>query len=236
MRLREHHCISPAIPALAGHNPNDAIDDGIRNGWFPSVEIRESGVRCLHAYTQLSVCTDKVSTLQGKVTIQDRSEGVTSEYETFVEGRPNSHNEEKCHICVNNAALREEELQQRVQANRARAEQADKLPRHEDYEEDFAMADLARNDSRYGSDDEDTYEAKCSGIQDIIFTGEVRVFTCICFFLLVILTNMAFHLDFSPYSNFIQRPILHMEWPGEISRFSDACGLGTASSRWCEFL
>ena len=58
MRLREHHCISPAIPALAGHNPNDAIDDGIRNGWFPSVEIRESGVRCLHAYTQLSLCTD----------------------------------------------------------------------------------------------------------------------------------------------------------------------------------
>lgn len=48
----------------------------------------------------------------------------------------------------------------------------DPPPRHSDYEDDFAEAGVGRRPS-YDSDDEDVYETTCSGIQDIIFTGEV---------------------------------------------------------------
>jgi hypothetical protein len=45
--------------------------------------------------------------------------------------------------------------------------------RHSDYEDDFAEAGLGRS-SPDDDDEEDTYETTCGGIQDIIFTGEVR--------------------------------------------------------------
>jgi hypothetical protein len=46
-------------------------------------------------------------------------------------------------------------------------------PRHSDYEDDFAGAGLPRP-SYDDENEEDTYETTCVGIQDIIFTGEVR--------------------------------------------------------------
>ncbi|THH19371.1 hypothetical protein EW146_g1793 [Bondarzewia mesenterica] len=152
MRLREHHCINPALPSMPGRNPNDDLDEGIRNGWFPSVELRESG---------------------GKVVIHDRDEDIHSEYETYVEGKPNSHNEDTCRTCIATKKSQEEDLQQRVQANQERSQHAEELPRHADYEDDFSMAGLGRDLTSNDSDDEeDSYESTCSGIQDIIFTGE----------------------------------------------------------------
>lgn len=43
--------------------------------------------------------------------------------------------------------------------------------RHSDYEDDFAEAGLGR--SSYDDIEVDTYETTCTGIRDIIFTGEV---------------------------------------------------------------
>jgi hypothetical protein len=46
-------------------------------------------------------------------------------------------------------------------------------PRHSDYEDIFAEAGLPN--PPYDDDNEvDTYETACSGIRDIVFTGEVR--------------------------------------------------------------
>jgi hypothetical protein len=39
MRLKEHHCISPQVPVPPGGPEDDPFDDGIRNAWFPSVEL-----------------------------------------------------------------------------------------------------------------------------------------------------------------------------------------------------
>ena len=53
------------------------------------------------------------------------------------------------------------------------------LPRHSDYEDDFAEAGLGQ--PSYGDDEEDTYDTSCTGIRDIIFTGSVRhVFSVAC--------------------------------------------------------
>lgn len=46
-------------------------------------------------------------------------------------------------------------------------------PRHSDYEDDFAEVGLGQPPSD-DDDEEETYETTCSGIRDIIFTGEVR--------------------------------------------------------------
>jgi hypothetical protein len=47
MRLKEHHCISPQEPVPAGGPEDDLVDDGIRNAWFPRVDLTAHGVRPL---------------------------------------------------------------------------------------------------------------------------------------------------------------------------------------------
>lgn len=47
-------------------------------------------------------------------------------------------------------------------------------PRHSDLEDEFVEAGLGQPQLSYDDDDEDTYKTTCTGIQDIIFTGEVR--------------------------------------------------------------
>jgi hypothetical protein len=86
-----------------------------------------------------------------------------TEHETFQEGRPNSHDQNTCRIC-----------RARVDFDGdMRGIEAGPLPRHSDYEEVFADAGLPQ--PLYDDDDEqDTYETSCSGIQDIVFTGEVH--------------------------------------------------------------
>jgi hypothetical protein len=85
-----------------------------------------------------------------------------TEHETYQEGRPNSHDENTCLTCQ---ARREPEAPMRTLEDNVSL-------RHSDYEDDFAEAGLGR--SSPDDDEEDTYETTCAGIQDIIFTGEVR--------------------------------------------------------------
>lgn len=102
--------------------------------------------------------------LQDRAVLTYRRGGETqrTEHETYEEGRPNSHNENTCLICK---ARREEDVPMR-------APEDNRPLRHSDYEDDFAEAGLGRLSP--ADDEEDTYETTCGGIQDIIFTGEVR--------------------------------------------------------------
>ena len=86
----------------------------------------------------------------------------TTEHETFEEGQPNSHNENTCEAC---RARRDVDQPMRSVEDGS-------PPRHSDYEDDFAEAGLPRS-SYHDDDEEDTYETACSGIRDIIITGEV---------------------------------------------------------------
>ncbi|KAJ3489605.1 hypothetical protein NLI96_g2037 [Meripilus lineatus] len=74
MRLREHHCISPEFSVLPGGD-HDGFDDGIRNGWFPKVNIHEAN---------------------GIVRIEDTVHDFTSKYETYVEGEGSGEPKEEC--------------------------------------------------------------------------------------------------------------------------------------------
>ncbi|KAI0937449.1 hypothetical protein AcV5_005355 [Taiwanofungus camphoratus] len=102
MRLREHHCINPQLPVLSGSEP-DEFDDGIRNAWFPTIQYREAN---------------------GVVRIEDQTNNEVTHYETYVEGRANSHSEETCTQCRHRRLEEEEELQERVREN-ARAASAE---------------------------------------------------------------------------------------------------------------
>lgn len=158
MRLHEHHCIDPQDPVPVG-GADDDFDDGITNGWFPPT-------RQYHEH-------------HGKLT------WVTADnrhytYETFVEGRSNSHNEGTCRICVHHAAIEEEEGIERARAvsaslNSSSDGTASPPPNsphtHEDFEEDFIEAGLGRGED---DDDDDYVYNECSGITDIIFTGNTE--------------------------------------------------------------
>ncbi|PCH44499.1 hypothetical protein WOLCODRAFT_133275 [Wolfiporia cocos MD-104 SS10] len=95
MNLREHHCIMPAIPAGHGGSKENN-DDGICNGWFPSVQISES---------------------RGMAFVRTHKPNITSQYETYVEGRPNSHSEETCPACLQRREHEECMFRARIQAN-----------------------------------------------------------------------------------------------------------------------
>ena len=98
------------------------------------------------------------------LTYRHQSEMQRTEHETFEQGHPNSHNEDTCLICQARRKL----------AEPMRGVESARAPRHSDFEDDFAGAGLGQ--PSYDDDDDDTYETTCSGIRDIIFTGEVRHF------------------------------------------------------------
>lgn len=102
---------------------------------------------------------------QGRATLTYRhmDEIHRTVHETFEEGQPNSHDENTCLTCRARSDLDEP----------MRTVEDGPLPRHSDYEDDFAEAGLPRP-SHDDDDEEDTYETTCIGIRDIIITGEVH--------------------------------------------------------------
>lgn len=89
MRIREHHCVSPQVPIPTGGERN-GFDDGLADAWMPKIRVKENA---------------------GKCTITDGR--MVTEYETFVPGKPNSHNEDTCTACAHDRALEEEAQQER---------------------------------------------------------------------------------------------------------------------------
>ncbi|KAI0789567.1 hypothetical protein C8Q75DRAFT_807191 [Abortiporus biennis] len=109
MRLREHHCINPEYPTVTG-GAHDGFDDGIRNGWFPDIKISEGN---------------------GYVRIEDQDNNYVSKYETYVEGRPNSHSEDTCTQCRERKEEEEAELRERVDANKRMSQERERTERAE---------------------------------------------------------------------------------------------------------
>jgi hypothetical protein len=119
MRLREHHCISPQLPADIGGS-DSGLNDGFETAYFPPMNFHrdENGVT-IHANGELS------------------------RYETYVPGRPSSHSKDTCILCENSESPA-------------------------DYDADFASVGIDMED-----EEEECEESDCSGITDIVFTGEV---------------------------------------------------------------
>ncbi|OCH92980.1 hypothetical protein OBBRIDRAFT_725705, partial [Obba rivulosa] len=196
LHLREHHSINPEIPVAPGGNSLDEHDDGLCNAWFPTlIDMHENN---------------------GIVRVHDHVSGLDSVYETYVDGRPNSHSEDTCTACI--SQRRAEEARQRTHSPRAapppalsRAtsqspslysmdalqdpSDAGSKPQRmrsrvnaalgEDIDVDKILDGVIGSDSSAdegewssqessnGSGDiENTLETVCSGIQDIIVTGE----------------------------------------------------------------
>ncbi len=91
-KLYEHHCISPARPLPHWEvRDSDPFDEGVSNAYFP----RDFP----HMYVGLpgagaDVPRDRVLRLRRRGMVQEHV------YETYVEGKENSHDEETCEICI----------------------------------------------------------------------------------------------------------------------------------------
>ncbi|OCH92972.1 hypothetical protein OBBRIDRAFT_772380 [Obba rivulosa] len=189
MFFREHHSINPKVPAPPGGREEE-YDDGLCNAWFPpTVDIRESN---------------------GIVRVRDPASGFATQYETYEEGRPNSHSEATCRICIGKRLEEEsrirasssrspspgEEVPDAVRAHahtlavaeggsiiahiRARVNAAfgddamdvDGLLENELAEENGADDWTSTDGSDTSESDQAPLDRVCSGIQDIIVTGE----------------------------------------------------------------
>ena len=175
MRLREHHCISPQEPIAVG-GENDGFDDGLPYAWMPKIHVKERAGRC---------------------SINDGS--AIREYETFVPGKPNSHNEDTCTACARGGdkeATRLEHSMAMEDVEETIGEESEGFPEIDDEIEDaFESAGLGydqnreddddeeevddcsdgEDDDSYLSDSEEQVHRSCNGIVDIFFTGEVSL-------------------------------------------------------------
>ncbi|EGO31272.1 hypothetical protein SERLADRAFT_353830 [Serpula lacrymans var. lacrymans S7.9] len=151
MRLREQHCIDPQEPVACGGN-GDNFDDGLTNAWMPLCKLREE---------------------QGKVMVED-NQGNASTYERYVPGEPNSHDEDTCGSCQYRGTS------DIVYRGRPGSPECD-------YEADFESVGLGRRTEGEDEDEDEIMEdvdddmeglmeycvsAECSGILDIVLTGE----------------------------------------------------------------
>lgn len=113
---------------------------------------------------------------QGKLVCRDNEDGVY-EYHTYVPGQPSPHNSETCRTCI--ARRREAEAETRRRAEnllsslQSHLPEIAEVPRHEDYEEDFTSVFGPPSSSGSSDTEDDDLTDSCSGIQDILLTGEV---------------------------------------------------------------
>jgi hypothetical protein len=139
--------------------------------------------------------------LQGKVTTVDGA-GEVSVYDTYVPGQPNSHDEETCTACISERQEAEAAMRKRSASlsdsdsgsgSESESEfQLPPIPRMDSAIEDiFASQGLgveenmededmdscgSGSESEEDSDFEEVIHKSCSGIQDLLLTGEVRIY------------------------------------------------------------
>ena len=185
LQLREHHCISPTEPVPCGGNPDDN-DDGINNAWLPpTIEVHEGD-----DFVRLR---DAQHPSQPPIV-----------YETFVEGKKNSHNPDTCTLCVRKQRAADLLLAEKVQRNKDKAfREATSAHRatgppetgssdgggtvHDvrmamnaalgDGQDVDVLVNEIMSEEASGDDSDDDAEIKanvtCSGIKDILITGQV---------------------------------------------------------------
>lgn len=87
-RLNEYHGVSPAAIIGHGGDPEDPNEDGLMNAWIPTgFELIES---------------------RGKLRVLSNTGATTIHYEKWQAKQPNSHKSDKCKLCANRRAKREE--------------------------------------------------------------------------------------------------------------------------------
>ncbi|KAI0357969.1 hypothetical protein OH77DRAFT_1475866 [Trametes cingulata] len=172
--LREHHCISPAIPLPPPLSAYDPLDEGIMTAFFPK---------------HFTVCERG-----GFLKVATHGTAKEYVYETYRAGRPNSHNSVTCEMC---AAEREADEDEPMNGHDEQVE--DYVgPSVEDARRAAQNAlgdsmDIDEFITRVGLDDSDTASMLststsestttsssgmteitrvCSGILDIVITGE----------------------------------------------------------------
>jgi len=144
MRLREHHCINPMQPVGPGLPQFDGdIDEGICNAWFPKMSITEHG---------------------GRVRIEDERRRQVHIYETFVQGRPNGHDEATCTQCILRREDEEAEMAARVRINAraASGEPVDDGDHHHHHHHSHHHHHYVHHDDDH--DDHDDYDTEASDV------------------------------------------------------------------------
>ncbi|KZV74146.1 hypothetical protein PENSPDRAFT_749642 [Peniophora sp. CONT] len=162
MRLSEQHAVSPMPKVPVPVNRDDALDHGIWNAWMPP--------RCRFSHER------------GSVTVIDDSDGSRYVHETYVEGQPNSHDPDTCTMCnralaedndeeESQSAISEDETSSESESEELASEGEAPQYTHADFEQEFADAGLGHGDEDQENDSL-TPVSSCSGVVDIIITGE----------------------------------------------------------------
>lgn len=116
-RLREHHCIDPRVPVPTGGSSEDDYDDGINNAWLPA--------------------NTTVHPTASTVVLKGPRGDTIEEYETYVEGKKSSHDEDTCTMCA----------QRREQSERAIARRMEQAKRMESSKKRRGSDSLERFDN-----------------------------------------------------------------------------------------
>ena len=181
VRLREHHCIRPAraVEVPAGDDADRLFDEGVRNGWLPGgTKFREDGVSSiLYLFASPSPLHLQKRTLQ----VQDKHGRTLATYETYRPGRSNSHSEDTCDVCCARIGAAEEAMLDRVRERNFQQQDEDLGMTWEDSMDVDCDADTESEYDEYPEIPEEFIETVCTGIHDIIITGEVGpVFLLLC--------------------------------------------------------
>ena len=173
VRLREHHCIRPAkaVDVPGGDSADRLFDEGVRNGWLPgTTKFREDGVssvRYLFIPTSLHLPKRKLE-------VQDQHGRPLAVYETYRPGRPNSHSEDTCDVCCARIGAAEEAMIDRVrERNFQQQDEGPGAPWDDSMDVD-GDTETESDYDEYPEIFEEFIETVCTGISDIVITGEVR--------------------------------------------------------------
>lgn len=173
VRLREHHCIRPAraVEVPSGDDPDRLFDEGVRNGWLPNgIKFREDGVS---SFPYLFAFHPSLRPSKRKLEVQDRHGRTLANYETYRPGRQNSHSEDTCDVCCARIGAAEEAMLDRVRERSfQQRDEGPGMPWDDPMDIDVD-ADTESEYDEYPEIPEEFIETVCTGIHDIVITGEV---------------------------------------------------------------
>ncbi|KAI0652579.1 hypothetical protein C8Q79DRAFT_898223 [Trametes meyenii] len=137
VRFTEHHCIDPQIPVPTGTIAGGFLDD-VQNAYFPhSVHFRHVG----H-----SLRIDVPGTRHA------------ARYETYIEGKPNSHNSRTCRICTFRQEAEDRDLRARIATLHRRLQgEPDDMVVEEEEDAMDTVPTLRSRSSSVSSQDSDAY-------------------------------------------------------------------------------
>lgn len=172
VRLREHHCVRPAraVEVPVGDDADRLFDEGVRNGWLPgSTKFRENGVSSVHIFTYPPL----LHSTKRKLEVQDQYGSVLATYETYRPGHQNSHSEDTCDVCCARIGAAEEAILDRVRERSFQQQDEDPGMPWDDAMDIDGDADTESEYGEYPEIPEEFIETVCTGIRDIVITGEV---------------------------------------------------------------